>query len=52
MQFLLYVRICNGMDNVNLHRVRLKANISENGSIRMLVITEKQYESIELCLEN
>ncbi len=50
LQFSVYVRICNGMENVNLHRMRLKANVPENGSIRMLVVTEKQYESIELLL--
>ncbi len=50
LQFSVYVRICNGMDNVKLHRMRLKANVPENGSIRMLVVTEKQYESIELLL--
>lgn len=38
------------MDNVKLHRMRLKANVPDNGSIRMLVVTEKQYESIELLL--
>lgn len=38
------------MDNVKLHRMRLKANVPENGSIRMLIVTEKQYESIELLL--
>ena len=38
------------MQHVNLHRMRLKANVPENGSIRMLVVTEKQYESIELLL--
>lgn len=32
------------------HRLRLKERIPKNGAIRMLVITEKQYESIEILL--
>ena len=50
LQFSVYVRICNGSDNINLHRRRLKANVPDNGSVRSLVITEKQYESIDLVL--
>lgn len=50
LQYSVYVRICNGMDNVRLHHRRLKANVPENGSVRMLLITEKQYESIDLLL--
>ena len=38
------------MDAVYKHKARLRANLPENGSIRALVITEKQYESIEIML--
>ena len=50
IQFSVYARVCNGVDAVNKHRDRLKAHLPENGSIRMLVITEKQYENIEILL--
>ena len=40
----------SGMDAVYKHKARLRANLPENGSIRALVITEKQYESIEIML--
>ena len=50
IQFSVYARVCNGVDAVSKHRHRLKANLPENGSIRLLVITEKQYESIEILL--
>ena len=50
IQFSVYARICNGPDSVEKHRLRLKNNIPDNGAIRMLVITEKQYEAIEILL--
>ena len=50
LQFSVYARVCNGMDAVNKHRARVSANLPENGAIRLLVITEKQYESIDILL--
>ena len=50
IQFSVYARVCNGADAVEKHRQRIKAWIPNNGSIRLLVITEKQYESIEILL--
>ena len=52
VQFSVYARICNGPDAIEKHRLRAKANLPENGSIRMLVVTEKQYESIDILLGN
>lgn len=52
VQYSIYARICNGVDAVNKHRQRLKQNLPDDGAIRMLVITEKQYESIEILLGN
>ena len=52
VQFSVYARICNGMDAVEKHRVRLRAALPENGSVRLLVITEKQYETIEILVGN
>ncbi len=50
VQFSVYARVCNGNDMVELHKKRLKANIPDDGSIRVLVITEKQYENVEILL--
>lgn len=50
VQFSVYARVCNGNDMVELHRKRLKANVPDDGSIRVLVITEKQYENVEILL--
>jgi len=50
VQFSVYARVCNGADAVEKHRQRIKRYLPDNGSIRLLVITEKQYESIEILL--
>ena len=50
LQYSVYCRVCNGIDAVGKHRDRLKANLPENGSIRMLVVTEKQFSSMEILL--
>lgn len=52
LQYSVYARVCNGMDSVEKHRQRVRANVPDNGAIRMLVITEKQYETIEILLGN
>ncbi len=50
IQFSVYARLCNGNDMANIHRERLKANVPNNGSIRVLTITEKQYDNVEILL--
>lgn len=46
VQFSVYARVCNGYDAVNKHIKRLKTVVPDNGSIRVLTITEKQYEGM------
>ena len=50
VQYSVYSRICNGMDSVNKHASRLNLNIPDKGSIRMMEVTEKQYEDIKIIL--
>lgn len=50
VQWSVYSRICNGTDAVAMHKSRLNLHLPEKGSIRMLTLTEKQYESIEVLL--
>ena len=50
MQWSVYSRLCNGIDSVETHRRRLKQNLPPRGSVRMLVLTEKQFESMEVLL--
>lgn len=50
MQLSVYTRICNGVDAVEKHEIRLNLNLPPKGSVRLLTITEKQYESIHVLL--
>lgn len=52
VQFSVYCRICNGYDDVEKHKLRIRNNKPDNGSVRLLVITEKQYEKMELIIGN
>ncbi|WP_296821524.1 CRISPR-associated endonuclease Cas2 [uncultured Megasphaera sp.] len=48
MQFSVYVRICNGRDAVEKHRQRILHQLPPQGSVRMLIITERQFEAMEI----
>ena len=50
LQYSIYARTCNGVDAVDKHKKRLYGSLPANGSVRMLVITEKQYQSIEILV--
>lgn len=50
VQFSVYSRVCAGYDAVKTHEMRLKRNLPPNGSVRLLTITEKQYESMSILL--
>ncbi|MCX4268894.1 MAG: CRISPR-associated endonuclease Cas2 [Lachnospiraceae bacterium] len=50
VQYSVYARVCNGNDAVKKHEMRLNVNLPKEGSIRLLIITEKQYESIRVLL--
>lgn len=50
LQYSVYSRVCNGYDAVATHEKRLKQHLPANGSIRLLIITEKQYESMQILL--
>ncbi len=46
MQFSVYTRITNGSDGIDKHMNRLRCNLPPKGNVRVLTVTEKQYESI------
>ena len=50
VQYSVYARVCNGRDSVETHRKRILTALPSKGSVRMLVITEKQYGAIELLV--
>ena len=52
MQFSIYVRLCNGQEAATKRRGRLLRELPEEGSVRTLLVTERQFEAMEiLCGE-
>ncbi len=50
IQFSVYARICNGQDRVDKHLQRLQATIPQKGSVRVMQITDKQYERMKILV--
>ena len=50
VQYSVYARICNGTDSVETHKARLKAALPERGAVRMMVVTEKQFNAIDILV--
>ena len=50
MQFSVYSRVCAGADTVDKHIVRIESQKPKYGSIRVLTVTERQYESMKIIL--
>ena len=50
VQFSVYSRICNGTDSVETHKTRIMQNLPPSGAVRMLAITERQYNGIDVLV--
>ena len=50
LQFSVYSRICKGEDTAEKHKKRLKSFVPENGSVRILTVTEKQYAAMDILI--
>jgi CRISPR-associated protein Cas2 len=50
IQFSVYARICNGQDRADKHIQRINAKIPEKGSVRLIQITDKQYERMKILV--
>ena len=50
VQYSVYARVCCGMDAVEKHVKRLQTHSPANGAARILVLTEKQYESMIILI--
>ena len=46
MQFSVYSRICKNNDDLNKHISRLKTNAPTTGNIRLIQVTENQYNNM------
>lgn len=46
LQFSVYARVVVGLEGVQTHLNRLRANLPPTGHVRAMAVTEKQYESM------
>lgn len=47
LQYSVYTRICKNADDVKKHELRLSMNIPSKGNVRLIHITEKQFEEMK-----
>lgn len=52
MQYSVYSRICKNNDDLNKHITRIKLNAPITGNIRLLQVTENQYNNMILFCGN
>ena len=50
MQFSIYTRFCRNKQDADKHIQRVKANAPHDGNIRILCITERQFEEMILVI--
>ena len=50
LQWSVYGRIANGQDVVEKHLQRLSANLPKEGSVRCLLVSEKQFSAMKLLV--
>ncbi len=50
LQWSVYGRIVNGIDNLETHLKRLEANLPPAGSVRCLTVSEKQFARMKILV--
>lgn len=50
LQYSIYVRLCNGHNDVKKHMYRISKELPSKGSVRAIVLTEQQYSDIKILL--
>ncbi len=48
LQFSVYARLCHSVENAESHFMRLAREAPKEGSIRCMIVTEKQYAGMRL----
>lgn len=48
MQFSVYVRHCASEENADVHILRVQAALPDDGEVRLLTITDKQFERMRV----
>ena len=50
IQFSVYARVCNGQERIDKHLKRLHNSIPSKGSVRVIQITDRQYERMKILV--
>lgn len=50
LQFSVYSRICNTIESAKMHEDRISKVVPKIGSVRSLIVTEKQYTSMRILV--
>jgi CRISPR-associated protein Cas2 len=50
MQFSIYARHCASEENAEVHVARVERNIPPDGEVRVLTVTDKQFERMRIFL--
>lgn len=50
IQWSVYGRVTNGFDDMQTHLARLSANLPNDGSVRCLQVSEKQFAQMKLLV--
>ncbi len=48
MQFSVYIRHCASPDNAAVHAERVKAAVPDDGEVRLIQVTDKQFERMQV----
>lgn len=48
LQFSVYARHCASDENAQVHIVRVERNVPEEGEVRIVVLTDKQFERMRV----
>lgn len=47
LQYSIYVRVCKNADDISKHEIKLNCNLPKEGNVRLLSVTEKQFQSMK-----
>lgn len=50
MQFSIYLRHCASTENAEVHTLRVQRNLPPDGEVRIISVTDKQFERMEIFL--
>ncbi len=50
MQYSIYIRVCKGQDETDKYINRIKKALPPKGNVRILQITDKQYNRMEILV--